>query len=109
MVARGILTLYWQAWQPIQQRYKVFTHVLGEVYNPERGNFLWGQQDNEPVGDTRATPTWRMDEVIVDEYGIALDPGAPGGRYAIEIGLYEPATGERLSVLDGEGNVVGTI
>jgi hypothetical protein len=35
-----------------------------------------------------------------------LDPGIPNGRYAIEIGLYEPATGKRLSVLDDEGNAV---
>jgi 4-amino-4-deoxy-L-arabinose transferase-like glycosyltransferase len=100
------LTLYWQALEAIGQRYKVFTHVLGEVYNPERGNLLWGQQDNEPVGGTRATSSWRIGEIIVDAYGIALDPGIPGGRYAIEVGLYEPATGKRLSVLDDEGNAV---
>jgi 4-amino-4-deoxy-L-arabinose transferase-like glycosyltransferase len=100
------LTLYWQARQSIGQRYKVFTHVLGEVFNPATGNSLWGQQDNEPVGGARATSSWRMGEVIVDEYGIALDPGIPSGRYAIEIGLYEPATGERLSVLDGDGDAV---
>jgi hypothetical protein len=98
------LTLYWQARQSIGQRYKVFTHVLGEVYNPERDNFLWGQQDNEPAGGTRATSSWRVGEIIVDKYGITLDTGIPSGRYAIEIGLYEPATGERLSVLDGDGN-----
>jgi hypothetical protein len=100
------LTLYWQARQAIGQRYKVFTHVLGEVYNPARGNSLWGQQDNEPVGGTRATSSWRVGEVIVDAYSIALDPGIPNGRYAIEIGLYEPATGKRLSVLDDKGNAV---
>jgi hypothetical protein len=100
------LTLYWQARQSIGQRYKVFTHVLGEVYNPERGNSLWGQQDNEPVGGTRATSSWRVGEVVVDAYGITLDPGIPGGRYAIEIGLYEPATGERLPMLDDEGDSV---
>ena len=99
------LTLYWQAQKPIGQRYKVFTHVLGEVYNPERGNSLWGQQDNEPAAGTRPTSSWRIGEVIVDAYDIALDLGIPSGRYAIEIGLYEPATGERLSVLDDEGDV----
>ncbi len=100
------LTLYWQAQQSIGRRYKVFTHVLGEVYNPERGNFLWGQQDNEPVGGTRATSSWLVGEIIVDNYRIALDPWIPSGRYAIEIGLYQPATGERLPVLDGDGNAV---
>ncbi|MBC7251271.1 MAG: glycosyltransferase family 39 protein, partial [Anaerolineae bacterium] len=29
------LTLYWLADEPVNQRYKVFTHLLGEVYNPQ--------------------------------------------------------------------------
>jgi 4-amino-4-deoxy-L-arabinose transferase-like glycosyltransferase len=100
------LTLYWQARKPVERRYKVFTHLLGEAFNTANGNYLWGQQDNEPVNGTRATSTWHTGEVIVDRYAIGLDPGAPTGRYAIEIGLYEPATGERLLVLDGEGQIL---
>jgi hypothetical protein len=100
------LTLYWQATQPIERQYKVFTHVLGQVFNAESGNFLWGQQDNEPVNGTRPTSTWRKDEVVVDRFAILLNPQAPGGRYAIEIGLYDPATGERLPVVEGRKRVV---
>ena len=94
------LTLYWQAQQPVEHRYKVFTHLLGEVFNAGSGNFLWGQQDNEPVNDTRPTSTWRTDEVIVDSYVILLEQQAPTGRYTVEIGLYDPGAGERLPVLD---------
>jgi hypothetical protein len=101
-----VLTLYWQAHEPIEARYKVFTHVLGEVYNADAGSFLWGQQDNEPVNGTRPTSTWRTGEVIVDRYAIALDARAPSGAYAIEVGLYDPATLERLPVLDRQGQVV---
>lgn len=100
------LTLYWQAREPVEHRYKVFTHLLGQEFNPASGNPLWGQQDNEPVGGTRPTSTWRPGEVIVDGYVILLDVGAPPGSYAIEIGLYDPATGERLSVLDASGQAV---
>ncbi|MBL7198716.1 MAG: glycosyltransferase family 39 protein [Anaerolineae bacterium] len=97
------LTLYWQALQPVERRYKVFTHVLGPVFNAESGSFLWGQQDNEPANGTRPTSTWRTDEVIVDEYAISLHPQSPAGRYTVEIGLYDPATGERLAVVDELG------
>jgi hypothetical protein len=97
------LTLYWQALQPVERRYKVFTHVLGEAFNAGSGSFLWGQQDNEPAKGARPTSTWRTDEVIVDEYAISLHPGSPAGRYTVEIGLYDPATGERLAVLDELG------
>ena len=100
------LTLYWQAQQPIERRYKVFTHLLGEVYNGARDSFLWGQRDNEPQAGARPTSTWRSGEVIADRYAIPLDAGAPPGVYSIEIGLYDPATLERLPVLDGRGQAV---
>jgi hypothetical protein len=98
------MTLYWQARQPVGSRYKVFTHVLGEVYNARTDSFLWGQQDNEPANGARPTSTWRSGEVIVDRYAIPLDPGTPPGEYTIEVGLYHPATLERLPVLDDRGH-----
>ena len=97
------LTLYWQARRPVESRYKVFTHLLGEVYNAHTGSFLWGQQDNEPVNGARPTSTWRTGEVIVDRYAIPVDAQAPPGSYAVEVGLYHPATLERLPVLDDRG------
>jgi hypothetical protein len=100
------LTLYWQARRPVERRFKVFTHVLGEAFNASSGGFLWGQQDNEPVSDTRPTSTWRLGEVIVDRYAIVLDPQTPAGRYALEVGLYDPATLERLPVLDEHGQAI---
>ncbi len=97
------LTLYWQAAQPVPQRYKVFTHLLGDVFNADTNNFLWGQQDNEPVSNTRPTTTWRSGELIVDSYAIPTAAHTPPGTYTIEIGLYNPVTGERLLVTrDGE-------
>jgi hypothetical protein len=100
------LTLYWQAQSAIEQRYKVFTHALGETFNAETGSFIWGQQDNEPVSNTRPTPTWRAGEIIVDSYAISIAPDAPSGEYTVEIGMYDPATGARLPVLDRQGNPV---
>jgi hypothetical protein len=102
------LTLYWQAQQPVAQKYKVFTHLLGEVYNINSDNFLWGQQDNEPVNSSRPTTTWRSGELIVDSYAIPIDALAPPGTYQIEIGLYEPITGARLPLLDGGDHILLT-
>jgi hypothetical protein len=101
------LTLYWQAREPVEQRYKVFTHLLGETFNARRGSFLWGQQDNEPADGSLPTTTWRLGSTVVDAYAIPLDPDAPAGEYGIEVGLYNPATGERLPLLDAQGKVVG--
>ena len=54
------LTLYWQAKEPVARKYKVFTHLLGDVYNISNDNFLWGQQDNEPVNNSRPTTKRQM-------------------------------------------------
>ncbi len=102
------LTLYWQVQEPVTQKYKIFTHLLGDVYNADTENFLWGQQDNEPVNNTRPTTTWRSGEVIVDSYAIPIAPHAPPGAYQIEIGLYDPVTGSRLLTLAGEDHLVVT-
>ena len=66
------LTLYWLADGPVNRRYKVFTHLLGDTYNPASGNFLWGQRDSEPVGGKQPTTLWLPGEVIVDRYAIPL-------------------------------------
>lgn len=97
------LRLYWSSDGDIRQRYKVFTHLLGDVFNAASGNFLWGQVDNEPAANTRPTTTWRGAEVIVDEYAIPVADDAPPGKYRIEIGLYDPATGTRLPLLGPDG------
>jgi hypothetical protein len=42
----------------------------------------------------------------VDEYDIAVQPGAPPGEYVIAIGMYEAAIGRRLAVVDEKGQVI---
>jgi len=97
------LTLYWRAAAPVTVRYKVFTHLLGETYNAASGNFLWGQQDNEPVDGQLPTTTWAPGAVVADGYAIPVAADAPPGRYQIEVGMYGLVDGVRLPVsVDGE-------
>ncbi|MGB1249790.1 MAG: glycosyltransferase family 39 protein [Candidatus Promineifilaceae bacterium] len=100
------LTLYWQSAGGIETRYKVFTHLLGDVYNAEQNNFLWGQQDNEPNNGKRPTTSWRDSEIIIDRYAMPILPNAPTGRYRIEIGLYNPITGNRLPLTDTHNHLI---
>lgn len=99
------LTLYWRTEALLHTRYKVFTHVLGETYNARAGNFLWGQQDNEPVNGQAPTTLWAPNTVIADPYLIQIDPDAPPGTYAVEIGLYGLVDGARLAV-EGDGDAI---
>ena len=102
------LTLYWQATRPLEERYKVFTHL--EAPPPEgEGIVVWGQQDNEPGGGDRPMPLWQPGEIIVDEYAIPVNPEAPPGDHALTIGLYHPVTGERVAVQQGDTPLGGQL
>lgn len=101
------LTLYWEALAPVGARYKVFTHVIGTTWNAARGNFLWGQQDNEPLADRLPTTQWAPAALIADGYRIALDPFAPPGVYTVEIGMYGLVDGARLPVFSADGQALG--
>lgn len=94
------LTLYWQATASMEVDYTVFTHLLQE------GNGLWGQKDNQPVGGSYPTSQWTVGEMVVDKYDILVSSEAPKGKYLLEVGLYDLVTGERLPVLDQEGQVM---
>lgn len=95
------LTLYWTTDEVLTTRYKVFTHLVGAVWNADGGNFLWGQQDNEPQADQLPTTRWAPGEVIVDRYRIKLAPNAPAGRYQLEVGMYGLLDGARLPAAGG--------
>jgi len=101
------LILYWEAASEMETSYVVFTHLLGRSYNPERGNFIWGQVDSIPLGGTYPTTGWSVGERVRDEYRIKVEADAPAGEYELEIGMYEPVTGERLLVYSQEGRLIG--
>jgi len=90
------LTLYWQAEAEMDASYTVFTHLLDDQ------DHLWAQQDNPPVNGTFWTPEWRVGEVVVDQYELAIDPGAPPGVYRLQTGMYDLATMQRLPA-QGDG------
>jgi len=95
------LTLYWQARRSMEQEYTVFTHLLDGT------DHISAQQDSVPVRGTRPTTSWVEGEVIVDEYELVVKGDAPTGEHQIEVGLYEPESGRRLSVTGEMGEALG--
>ncbi len=91
------LRLYWQARTPIAGDYKVFVHLVGE------GEQIWSQTDSVPANWQRPTTGWQVGEIIVDEHSLAIKTEAPAGRYTIFVGMYDPATMQRLSLVDEAG------
>ncbi len=87
----------------LEEDYTVFDHLLGESYNPANEGFLWGQKDSMPLDGTYPTSRWLRNEVVVDRYAVVVQPDAPMGVYRVEVGMYLLETGERLPVLDDQG------
>lgn len=90
------LTLFWRARQRVPYDYTVFVHVVDTV------DQRWGQHDKPPLGGSYPTSVWRVKEVIVDHYKLAIDPNAPSDNLRILVGLYLPQTGAR-AVLSATG------
>jgi hypothetical protein len=86
------LTLHWQAQAPPEDELTVFTQLLGPDWQ------LHGQQDNQPVNNLWPTSRWQTGDYIADRYDIAISSQAPAGVYQILVGMYDPATGERVPI-----------
>jgi 4-amino-4-deoxy-L-arabinose transferase-like glycosyltransferase len=94
------LTLYWQAMGASERPYTVFVHLLDD-----RGDIL-GYGDSEPAGGQLPTTGWLAGEYVKDPHEVAIRADAPPGTYRLAIGLYNPATGERLKTPDGADYIV---
>jgi len=96
-----LLTLYWQALEPIAHPYTVFTHLL------DADAQIQAQMDGQPVGGTRPTTTWKPGEVIQDNYALLLPEDLAPGSYELEVGMYLWPEMARLPVLGENGQVIG--
>lgn len=93
------VTLYWQAGPsaPAGTDYTVFAHLI------DASGGVVGQHDYPPVWGQRPTSGWRVGEYLVDVHDVSLLDGVSpaDGQAHLEIGLYDPATLERLPLPDG--------
>jgi 4-amino-4-deoxy-L-arabinose transferase-like glycosyltransferase len=90
------VSLFWETDVPLSSRYKVFLHLSDGASPPV------AQIDTEPGDGLLPTTIWPGDTMLVDRYGVLLPAGLPPGEYTLLVGLYDIASGERLTVtLDG--------
>jgi len=95
------LVLYWQAERPLDDNWTVFVHIVDST------GTLITQRDSQPRDGSYPTSIWDPGEIVDDRHSLALPSGLPEGEYQVVVGLYSLESGERLSVLDSEGNPVG--
>lgn len=80
-----------------QQNYTTLIH-LGQ---PDSPPLTTG--DSPPLGGDYPTGAWSNGETIDDQYTLTVPADLPPGRYPVWIGMYDPATGDRLPVtVEGE-------
>jgi len=94
-------TLYWRALDLLRGDYAVFVHLVAE------DGQIASQHDARPVGGLYPTTMWKAGEVVEDEHPISLASDVAPGDYRLLVGLYLPATGERLPVLGRDGQAEG--
>ncbi len=92
------VTLFWQTAVALDQRYKVFIHLL------DSSGRLVAQRDSEPGGGLNPTDSWPVGEPIRDNYGLLLPADLPPGTYQLVVGLYEQsAAAPRLPLTAASG------
>jgi hypothetical protein len=95
--------LIWRAEAESAVSYRVFLHLIG----PD-GQIV-AQSDGEPAHWGRPTTGWLPGEIVVDERVLSLPDAPPAGEYRLLAGLYDPASGQRLTTPDGADAVLITV
>jgi len=96
--------LRWRATAPLTEDYTVFLHYL-------RDGERVAQADSRPACGRYPTTAWRPGDVINDDHFIYPEGGKLGtpspDNDTLLFGLWRPATGEVLYLLDEAGNPAG--
>ena len=91
------LTLYWQAKGDVPGNLKVFVHLV------DGNGQITAQSDSVPADGAAPTQSWLPGEVVIDRH--TLKPPARGA-YRLVVGMYDPASGQRLPATDEAGRLI---
>jgi 4-amino-4-deoxy-L-arabinose transferase-like glycosyltransferase len=96
------VVLRWQSLADLSPDYKVALHLLDE-----RGRSA-GQVDKVLLSNhMHLASDWEPGQVEIDYYNLPSLPATAPGAYHIELAVYDPATMQRLPILDSDGNQTG--
>lgn len=97
------LTLIWSTALSPGEDYHVFVHLVSEDAT------LVAQDDGVPesgLGRLHPTSSWRGGDFVRDEHVLALPEDLLRGDYTVRVGLYHPATRDRLPAYSASGDRV---
>lgn len=93
------VTLLWQARSHWSSSAVVFVHLL------DANGQVIAQSDSPPVSGERPTTSWLAGEYITDPHTLTWKRQDYTGTATLEVGLYDPDTGERVKLSDGTDHV----
>ena len=95
------VTLCWKALGATENDYSVFVQFVGEA------NKIIGRRGTYPGLGSFPTSLWRPGDTFCDLYRVLVNIDAQGPAvFAVEVGLFDLETGDRLPVFDAAGNRV---
>ncbi len=93
-----VAILNWRTESALEKDYAVFAHLV------DASGKTIAAYDGAPKRGTLPTSTWRAGLLIVDAVVLPVDADAPlGDNYRLEIGVYDSATMQRVSLVDQDG------
>jgi 4-amino-4-deoxy-L-arabinose transferase-like glycosyltransferase len=84
--------LRWRCTRAPDREYRSFVHIL------DRAGSVVGQLDHALVGGTPSVLTWRPNDVALERLDFDLPGNLKAGSYHFRFGIFDPVTGERLTV-----------
>jgi hypothetical protein len=94
--------IQWETLEVMGADYHLFLHLTA----PDDLSPL-AQADSWPGPPDLPTARWLPQEVLAATIDLEIPADLPAGSYRLQMGLYEPATGQRLAVTDPAGLPTG--
>jgi hypothetical protein len=93
--------LYWQGIESPPRTLSTFVHVRpskqDQLPNPQAVNGMWAQVEQITPGGL-LTKDFRAGKLYEDSYRVRLPDDIPPGEYFLEVGWFDPATGEQVDI-----------
>lgn len=90
------LRLFWEARGAAPADYLLFVHLIGA--DGQR----YAQADLPPGGTAAPTSGWQAGRFFTTDLQLPLAQELPAGQYQLLIGLYDPASGQRVALGTGQ-------
>lgn len=84
----------WRVFAPVEGNKTAFVHLL-----TSDGRYVAGT-DAPPVNGYQPTSSWQRGKSVTDRKAFLLPADLSPGAYLLEVGMYDPSTGERVPLGD---------